>query len=96
VGIIYTLAGGIRSVIWSDVIQFTILIGAALCAIVLIVVSFNAPLGEVLTALRTGGEGGTSKLTLLDLSFDWQAPFSLPACIIGFTLLGIGSYGTDQ
>lgn len=96
VGIVYTLAGGIRSVIWSDVIQFAILIGAALCAIVLIINNINAPLGTVLTELRLGGVDGGSKLTLFDLRFDLHAPFSLPACIIGFTLLGIGSYGTDQ
>lgn len=96
VGIVYTLAGGISSVIWSDVIQFAILIGAALCAIVLIVGSINAPMGEVLTQLRTGGPDGASKLTLFDLSLDPHRSFSLPACLIGFTLLGIGSYGTDQ
>ncbi|MFG0245905.1 MAG: sodium:solute symporter [Phycisphaerales bacterium JB052] len=96
VGIIYTLAGGIRSVIWSDVIQFGILIGAALCAIFVIISTINAPLDTVLHELRTGAAEGASKLTLFDLSFDGQAPFSLPACIIGFTLLGIGSYGTDQ
>ncbi len=96
VGIVYTLTGGIRSVIWSDVIQFTILIGAALCAIGLIIASINAPLGTVLTELRSGAADGGSKLTLFDLSLDLHAPFSLPACIIGFTLLGIGSYGTDQ
>ncbi len=109
VGIVYTLAGGISSVIWSDVIQFAILIGAALCAIVLIINSINAPMSEVLTQLRTGAPGGASKLTLFDGGiriarvdgdpspfFDWSASFSLPACLIGFTLLGIGSYGTDQ
>lgn len=96
VGIIYTLAGGIRSVIWSDVIQFAILIGAALSAIVLIVMSINAPLDTVLAELRTGASEGASKLTLFDLSLDLRSSFSLPACIIGFTLLGIGSYGTDQ
>ena len=96
VGIGYTLAGGIRSVIWSDVIQFGILIGAALVACVLIINSFNAPLTQILQELRTGGPDGTSKLTLFDLSLDPTHGFSLPACIIGFTLLGIGSYGTDQ
>ena len=96
VGIVYTLAGGISSVIWSDVIQFGILIGAALIAIVLIVSSFNAPLPEIIAQLRIGGAEGDSKLTLFDLSTDPTHPFSLPACIIGFTLLGIGSYGTDQ
>ncbi|PCI11357.1 sodium:solute symporter [bacterium] len=96
VGIVYTLAGGISSVIWSDVIQFGILIGAALCAIVLITNSFNAPFAEIIAQLKTGADEGASKLTLFDLSLDPRHSFSLPACIIGFTLLGIGSYGTDQ
>ena len=96
VGIVYTLAGGIKSVIWSDVIQFAILIGAAICAIVVIASTINSPLDTVLHELTTGANNGQSKLTLIDLSFDWQAPFTLPACMIGFTLLGIGSYGTDQ
>ncbi len=96
VGIVYTLAGGISSVIWSDVIQFGILIGAALCAIVLIVGSFNVPLTEIIEQLKTGGPEETSKLRIFDLSLDPRERYSLPACIIGFTLLGIGSYGTDQ
>lgn len=96
VGIAYTLVGGISSVIWSDVIQFGILISAALCAIVLITQSFNVPFSEIITQLQSGGENKSSKLTLFDTSFDPRHPFSLPACIIGFTLLGIGSYGTDQ
>jgi solute:Na+ symporter, SSS family len=96
VGIIYTLAGGISSVIWSDVIQFAILIGAALCAVLLITSSLNVPLSEIFTQLKSGNDDGSSKLVLFDLSTDLHKPFSLPACIIGFTLLGIGSYGTDQ
>jgi len=96
VGIVYTLAGGISSVIWSDVIQFGILIGAALIAIVLIAGSFTAPASDILTQLQTGGPDGTSKLKLFDWSFDQTHSFSIPACVIGFTILGIGSYGTDQ
>lgn len=96
VGIVYTLAGGIRSVIWSDVIQFVILIGAALCAIILIALSIDAPMSTILSELGSGASDGKSKLTLFDLRLDPRAPFSLPACVIGFTLLGIGSYGTDQ
>ncbi|MDF1809772.1 MAG: sodium:solute symporter [Phycisphaerales bacterium] len=96
VGIVYTLAGGISSVIWSDVIQFGILIGAALVAIVLISSSFTVPFSQIITELQTGAGDNQSKLVLFDLSLDPRHPFSLPAVIIGFTLLGIGSYGTDQ
>ena len=96
VGVGYTLVGGIASVIWSDVIQMGILIGACIAAIVVIVGRIDAPFGEVISALLSGGPGGGSKMKLFDFSADLTAPFSLPAVIIGFTLLGIGSYGTDQ
>jgi SSS family transporter len=104
VGIVYTLAGGIRSVIWADVLQFAILIGAALCAIFILINAIDVPLNEVFAELRTGMSDGSSKLTVLDTGhntgldtdFDFTSPFTLPACIIGFTILGIGSYGTDQ
>ena len=96
VGIAYTLIGGVASVIWSDVIQFVILIGAALGAVWIIGSQISAEPSEVIGALRTGMDDGASKLTLLDLSADPHAPFSLLAAVIGFTLMGIGSYGTDQ
>lgn len=96
VGIAYTLVGGVASVIWSDVIQFVILIGAALGAVWIIASQISGEPAEVLSALRTGMEDGSSKLTLIDTSLDPHAPFSLLAVVVGFTLMGIGSYGTDQ
>ncbi|QDU85086.1 Sodium/glucose cotransporter [Planctomycetes bacterium Pla163] len=102
VGIVYTLMGGVAAVIWSDVIQMVVLLGAALGAIVLIVGWIEVPLADVFDALRTGGaplvEGGaaTSKLQLLDTRTDPRLPFTLLTAVLGFTLLGIGSYGTDQ
>jgi solute:Na+ symporter, SSS family len=100
VAIAYTLWGGISSVIWSDVLQYIVLIGAAIAAIVLIGQTINAPMSEVLNTLRNpideNGIALGSKLTTLDWSFDLTHPFAIPACLIGYTLLGIGSYGTDQ
>lgn len=97
VAVIYTLWGGISSVIWSDVLQYVILVGAALTAIYLIARSIEAPWGEVFETLRNPtADPNDSKLTVLDWSMDWTSPFAIPACLIGYTLLGIGSYGTDQ
>ncbi|MBX3321706.1 MAG: sodium:solute symporter [Phycisphaeraceae bacterium] len=101
VGITYTLVGGVASVIWTDAIQLVVLVGACVAAIFIIAGHINAPLAEVWSALATGGEGGSSKLRLLDpaitsTGFDFASQFSLPACIIGFALLGIGSYGVDH
>ncbi|USO00256.1 MAG: sodium/solute symporter [Phycisphaeraceae bacterium] len=96
VGVVYTLVGGVESVIWSDVIQMAILLGACIAAIVVIASRLNAGFGEAIDALASGGAGGASKLTLFDLSLDPHAAFSLPAAFIGFTIMGIGSYGVDQ
>ncbi len=100
VAVLYTLWGGISSVIWSDVLQYVILVGAAITAIFLIARSIQAPWSEVLSTLTnppsTDGSPQSSKLTIFDWSMDWKSSFAIPACLIGYSLLGIGSYGTDQ
>lgn len=99
IGIVYTLAGGVASVIWTDVVQMVVLLGASIIAVLIIAGHIQAPLADVLDALRTADSG--SKIRIIDPGlrtggFDLAAPFTLPACIIGFTLMGIGSYGTDH
>lgn len=103
VGIVYTLVGGIASVIWTDVIQMGVLVGAAALAIVLI--AWQLPIGfsEGIEALKhpvPGERGAASKLVLFDLGGGetpwWERPFSLPAVVVGFMLMGIAAYGMDQ
>ena len=96
IGIAYTLVGGITSVIWTDVLQYTILIGAAIGAIVVILSRIDIPLPQIIEELAKEQPDGTSKLTLIDTRPDPRLPFTLLTAIFGFTLLGIGSYGTDQ
>lgn len=100
VGIVYTLAGGISSVIWTDVIQMFVLLGA--CALAIVLIAYQLPIGvtEAVNLLQSPGEGLPSKLTVLQPTSPtepwWTVPFSLPAVVVGFTLMGIASYGTDQ
>jgi SSS family solute:Na+ symporter len=96
VGVVYTLVGGVSSVIWSDVIQMCILLGACGAAIVVILLRIEAPAGEVLSALSGGAADGGSKLRVFDVTGDPSVAFSLPAAVLGFAIMGIGSYGTDQ
>lgn len=96
VGVVYTLVGGVSSVIWTDVIQMAVLLAAGLAAIWVIVDRIPASAPQVLEALSTGAPGGASKLRVFDLSTDVRADFGLLAAFVGFTLIGIGSYGTDQ
>lgn len=95
VGILYTLIGGISSVIWTDVVQYCVLVGAGIAAVLLIVSRIEVPLSEVVGLLAEGNDGA-SKLKLLNIERDPELDFTLATALIGFTVLGIGSYGTDQ
>ena len=99
VGIVYTLAGGIRSVIWTDVVQTVIFVSAALIGMILLLNKIPLTLPEIVDALRHPGEGIASKLTVFKLGIDGFDPkhtFTILSAIFGFTLLNIGAYGTDQ
>ena len=96
IGIMYTLVGGITSVIWTDVLQYAILISAAIGAIVVILSKVDIPISQIINELARTQPDGTSKLTLIDTRPDPRLPFTLLTAIFGFSLLGIGSYGTDQ
>lgn len=98
VSIFYTLVGGVSGVIWTDVIQTAVLLGACLLAVILIII--RLPIGPAEALSLLGDAEGINKLALIDLGSGpepwWTHPFSLPAVIVGFTLMGIASYGTDQ
>lgn len=103
-GIAYTFFGGVGSAIWTDVVQVSVYIGAAL---VTIVVLFNKiPVGplELIHALANP-PGGSSKLNVIDLGLDISKPglgfdpgqeFSLLTVTTGFVLLTLASHGMDQ
>ena len=104
-GVLYTLAGGVRSIIWSDVIQAVVFVGAAVAACWLLLQKIPLSIGEIVTVL--GGPSGSvsSKLTVIDLGLDLTKPglgfnpsarYTLLTALTGLTLLNIGAYGTDQ
>lgn len=94
---LYTMAGGIRAIIWTDTAQIVILLGAVVAAIALLLRSLDAPLPELLDTLaQTPLDDGSTKLTLFDLRLDPSLPFTLWTAIIGMTLLNTAAMGTDQ
>ncbi len=101
VGIIYTLIGGIRTVIWTDVIQTAIFLLAITGVIAMLLWRIPASPDQIVHALShppatDANPDPPSKLRLFNLSGDPAQAFSLPAVLIGFTLIGLGSYGTDH
>jgi Na+/proline symporter len=92
---LFTFHGGLRSIVWIDLIQFLTYAAAALAILVFLITRIHAPLPALLNALRAA-PGGFDKLRLFDLSFATSRPFTLPAVLTGVTLLYIGNFGLDQ
>ena len=94
-GLAFTFIGGLRSVIWSDLVQVALYVGAALIVLWFLWSSIPASGAEIVRGLAATPEGA-NKLRLIDLSLDPAAPFSLLATVTGIALLFFASMGLDQ
>jgi SSS family transporter len=94
-GLVFTSLGGLRAVIWSDLVQVALYVGAALMVVVVLWWRIPATTGEMVHALAFP-PSGESKLRLIDFSLSPAAPFSLLAIVTGVTLLNFGNQGLDQ
>lgn len=104
-GICYTFVGGVSSAIWTDVVQVSVYIGAALVTILVLLHRIPVGIPEIFSALWEPGPDLPSKLTILkvgldpakpNLGFDPSQEFTLLTALTGFTLLTLASHGMDQ
>ncbi len=97
VTLLYTYIGGVRSVIWMDVVQMFIYLGGAVAAVSVLSSQIpggiegifrNETLAEKLNVFRSG----------FDLSFSsfFSTPYTLAASVLGGAFLSMASHGTDQ
>lgn len=84
----YTYRGGVRSVIYSDVIQAVTYVGAGIAVLIYLVGSLRADTATLLHLLYI-----EEKLTLFSLS---EGHFSVLSLLTGWLLLNIAAYGLDQ
>ena len=94
-GFSVTFIGGIRSVLWSDLVQFIIYASSAMAVLYFLWVTIPASGTDIMAALA-GEEGGQNKLRLLNFDFSFQEPFALISVLSGMTLLSIASFAMDQ
>lgn len=90
----YTMLGGIRAVIWTDVLQACVVVGTVLLAVFVLFNRIDLPIGDIVDRL-TAADGG-DKLTVVDWSIDHSKPYTAWASLIGFTLFMVAAFGTDQ
>ena len=90
VSLVYTYTGGVKGVIWADVLQMTIYIGGALIALFLL-------WGQAPAQVDI-----SSKLQVFNFDFGssvagfFRKPYTFLGAFIGGTFLSMASHGTDQ
>ena len=89
--IVYTFAGGMKAVVWTDVAQFVIYVVGAVVAFVLLLGLLPGGWGQLVADASAAG-----KFRWLDLSTALDSPYTLWAGLIGGMFLTIGSHGADQ
>lgn len=96
VGILYTISGGIETVIWTDVVQTIVFLVGVVGAAIYLWHLIPAPGEQVLSALASPPDGSATKLRFIDLSFDLSKPFTLWTALTGVMLLNLAALGTDH
>jgi len=89
--ILYTWAGGISAVIWTDVIQASIMLGGGVLALWLLVGMFPQDVWSLLSAAAAQG-----KLQIWDFSLRPTDTYTFWSGLVGGAFLGMASHGTDQ
>lgn len=72
--VLYTLRGGLASVIWTDIVQVIVYVGAAAVALIVLLRLIPGDLSSLLDALRSPAAGGGSKLELVRVGLASDAP----------------------
>ncbi|MCH7859253.1 MAG: sodium:solute symporter [Candidatus Marinimicrobia bacterium] len=95
VTLIYTLAGGIRAVVWMDALQFGLYVGCGLISLYIIHDLIEGGLAAGLAQL-----GAAGKLAMINLRpgelFSPMAAYAFPAAVLGGGFLSFASHGTDH
>ena len=95
--IVYTYVGGIRSVIWMDVVQMSIYITGAILAAVIILKDlpgatasiWNAP--DIMSKMQWFDLGGNLSITQFI-----QQPYTFFTAVFAGAIFSLASHGTDQ
>jgi SSS family solute:Na+ symporter len=94
----YTVIGGMRAVIWTDFLQFFVLIGGLLIMCGVILAHFDWSIASVWTQASsvTSHKTGVPPTTMFDFSFEMNRFGTFWSVIFFMVIYNIGTYGTDQ
>jgi SSS family solute:Na+ symporter len=90
--IVYTLEGGMKAVIWTDVAQFLLYLAGSAVTLWLLLHRVPGGWSEVTQVAAAAGH----KLQVFDFSFHWATKYTFWSGVIGGAFLTMASHGTDQ
>ncbi len=90
----YTFEGGLRAVIWTDMLQYFLCVIGSIVAYVLAL--HAVPGGWTGVREIAAAAAGGSKLRVFDFTFSLTRSYTFWSGVIGGTFLTMASHGTDQ
>lgn len=91
VSVVYTVAGGIAAVVWTDVLQFGMILVGIAAGIWAACTGAPGGFSELWSAAAEGG-----KLTVVNFSWEPDSIRSLPTALIAYGTLAFAVAGTNQ
>jgi SSS family solute:Na+ symporter len=89
--IVYSAFGGISAVVWTDLIQFLVILFAVGYSLVLVAGDVPGGMPAILDHARAPG-----KLTAVNFSADMDTPFNLLGALVPYAVLALSLFGTNQ
>lgn len=104
ISIIWTMLGGIATVIWTDAMLFLVFLGGGLIALFVIANALPGGFGQIFSQGWEAGKFDLWNLTGSTEGVEWASalgrafaePYTIWAAIFAVTFGNIGAYGTDQ
>ena len=93
VAIVWTVLGGLATVIWTDAMLLGVFVLGGLVALLTVAAGLDGGLTDV---LARGAAADKFRLFDLALRPDFTEPYTLAAAVFAATFANVGSYGTDH
>lgn len=90
VTLVYTWFGGLKAVVWADVVQLAVYLAGGVAALLLAWQLVGGPDAALSAAAAAG------KLQMLDLKVDFTSTYTLVGGLVGGAMLSAASHGTDH
>jgi SSS family transporter len=88
---LYTFLGGMEAVVWTDFMQFFVLLGGAVAIAVFILFAYGWDINRVWDVAAATGH-----TTMFDFSLDPSREYTFWGMLIGLLVYQLSTYGTDQ